>query len=69
MNPSIFNKEDFEFIYSLMCNGRCEVEESESKTFDKVKRKIELVIKMQSLTEQYQKESGEVRAELLEMDK
>lgn len=52
-----------------MCNGRCEVEESESKTFDKVKRKIELIIKMQSLTEQYQKEAGEVRAELLEMDK
>ena len=63
MNPSILNKEDFVFIKNLM-----DKTPEESKQFDKTKRKIELIIEMQSLTEQYQKDAGSIREELMKLD-
>lgn len=63
MNPSILSKEDFVFIKNLM-----DKTPEESKQFDKTKRKIELIIEMQSLTEQYQKDAGLIREELMKLD-
>ena len=63
MNPSILSKEDFVFIKDLM-----DKTPEESKQFDKTKRKIELIIEMQSLTEQYQKDAGSIREELMKLD-
>lgn len=63
MNPSILSKEDFVFIKNLM-----DKTPEESKQFDKTKRKIELIIEMQSLTEQYQKDAGSIREELMKLD-
>lgn len=63
MNPSILSKEDFVFIKNLM-----DKTPEESKQYDKTKRKIELIIEMQSLTEQYQKDAGSIREELMKLD-
>lgn len=63
MNPSILNKEDFVFIKNLM-----DKTPEEHKQFDKTKRKIELIIEMQSLTEKYQKDAGSIREELMKLD-
>lgn len=63
MNPSILSKEDFVFIKNLM-----DKTPEESKQFDKTKRKIELIIEMQSLTEKYQKDAGSIREELMKLD-
>ena len=63
MNPSILNKEDFVYIKNLM-----DKTPEKSKQFDKTKRKIELIIEMQSLTEQYQKDAGSIREELMKLD-
>ena len=53
----------FVFIKNLM-----DKTPEESKQFDKTKRKIELIIEMQSLTEKYQKDAGSIREELMKLD-
>ena len=56
MNPSILTKDDFKVI-------------SESLKDDKIKHKVDLIIKMQELTENYQKEAGSIREKLLDLEK
>lgn len=60
MTPNILTKEDFVLIKNLMDDHL----ESDHKT----KRKIELIIEMQNLTEQYQKDAGSIREELLKLN-
>lgn len=63
MNPSMLNKEDLEVISSLM--SECVVEEAK---LVKTKRKIDLIIKLQNLTENYQQEASSIREEFLKME-
>lgn len=60
MTPNILTKEDFALIKNLMDEHL----ESDHKT----KRKIELIIEMQNLTDQYQKDAGSIREELLKLN-
>lgn len=60
MTPNILTKEDFVLIKNLMDDHL----ESDHKT----KRKIELIIEMQNLTDQYQKDAGSIREELLKLN-
>ena len=60
MTPNILTKEDFALIKTLM--------DEHLETGHKTKRKIELIIEMQNLTEQYQKDAGSIREELLKLN-
>lgn len=60
----MLNKEDFELILKTISDKDIVLTEQEEKQFPVLKKKLELIVKQISLTEQYQEEAGKIRDDL-----
>ena len=60
----MLNKEDFETILTVFNQAEPMVDSNITPQFPTVKKKLELIVKQISLTEQYQEEAGKIRDEL-----